>query len=74
MGKVHDVIESLHYILFKDTHYISTLYNYTHRHTGTQALTHAHTAHTAIYIRSSLVQECNIGSTKLVYIACALTS
>ena len=60
MGKVHDVIERV-FITFYSKIPIS-FPHFTITHTGTQALTHAHTAHTAIYIRSSLVQECNIGS------------
>ena len=72
MGKVHDVIERV-FITFHSKIPISFLH-FTNTHTGTHTLTHAHKAHTAIYNGSSLVQECNIGSTKLVYIACALTS
>ena len=70
MGKVHDVIER---VLIKFHSKIPISFpHFTHTHTGTH--THTDTCTHSTYNGSSLVQECNIGSTKLVYIACALTS
>lgn len=49
MGKVHDVIERV-FITFYSKIPIS-FPHFTHTHTGTHTLTHARTAHTAIYIQ-----------------------